>query len=127
VILSGRLIDIHNNFEFVGFDYNVANRQLTLTWIKSAGNWVPENEFKRLTFSHNNISFLTITQKDESDDPSDNTCLSEVTFFPSTQRDITDSFLTQKKPNQDDDILYFFQNGQTIRICSEEIYLMIHQ
>lgn len=36
--IAGRLIDLHNNFDFVGFDYNVADREIKLHWKKSSGD-----------------------------------------------------------------------------------------
>jgi hypothetical protein len=32
--IAGRHIDLHNNFDFVGFDYNVADREIKLNWKK---------------------------------------------------------------------------------------------
>ena len=41
---EGRAIDLHNNFDFVGFDYNVAERQVKLSWKKSSGHWVDKTK-----------------------------------------------------------------------------------
>ena len=33
-------LDLHNNFNFSGFDYSIAERELELNWIRSDGDWV---------------------------------------------------------------------------------------
>ncbi|MBL0125469.1 MAG: hypothetical protein IPP88_23345 [Betaproteobacteria bacterium] len=35
--------DLHNNFDFRGFSYDVATRQLTLRWTRGIGEWVPND------------------------------------------------------------------------------------
>ena len=34
-------LDLHNNLEFVGCDYSVKDRTLTVRWEKGQGDWVP--------------------------------------------------------------------------------------
>ena len=43
--IAGRHIDLHNNFDFVGFDYNIADREIKLLWKKASGEWVDKKEF----------------------------------------------------------------------------------
>ena len=64
---------------------------------------------------------MTISDKDENSKVEDDTCLGEISFFPSTARKINDSITPQENPNEGDDILYFFENGQQIKIHCEEI------
>jgi hypothetical protein len=56
----------------------------------------------------------------------EDSCLGEITFFPSTAREINDSIVPQQKPNDGDDILYFFENGQLIRNHCKEIELSVN-
>lgn len=124
--IAGRLIDLHNNFDFVGFDYNVSDREIKLNWKKSSGDWVDKNEFSSLVLTHKGITFLKVIEQDEKSTYEDDSCLGEITFFPSTAREINDSIVPQTKPNDGDDILYFFENGQQIRINCKEIELSVN-
>lgn len=124
--IAGRLIDLHNNFDFVGFDYNIANREIKLHWKKSNGDWIDNNEFSSLVLTHKGVTFLRVIEQDEKSIHEDNSCLGEITFFPSTAREINDSIVPQSKPNDGDDILYFFENGQQIRIHCKEIELTVN-
>ena len=56
--IAGRHIDLHNNFDFVGFDYNVADREIKLQWKKTNGDWVDKNEFSSLVLTHKGVTFL---------------------------------------------------------------------
>lgn len=124
--IAGRHIDLHNNFDFVGFDYNVADREIKIHWRKSDGDWVDKNEFSSLVLTHKGVTFLKVIEQDEKSTYEDDSCLGEITFFPSTAREINDSIVSQTKPNDGDDILYFFENGQLIRIHCKEIELSVN-
>ena len=123
--IAGRHIDLHNNFDFVGFDYNVADREIKLHWKKSSGDWVDKNELSSLVLTHSAVTFLNVIDQDEKSTYDDDSCLGEITFFPSTLREINDSIIPQSKPNDGDDILYLFENGQRIRIHCEKIELSV--
>ena len=71
------------------------------------------------------MAFLRVIDQDEKSTYEDDSCLGEISFFPSTGREINDSIVPQTKPNDGDDILYFFENGQLIRIHCEQIELGI--
>ena len=124
--IEGWHIDLHNNFDFAGFDYNVADREIKIYWKKSCGDWVGKNEFSSLVLTHKDVTFLRVIEQDEKSSYEDNSCLGEITFFPSTAREINDSIVPQTKPNDGDDILYFFENGQLIRIHCKEIELIVN-
>ena len=124
---EGRYIDLHNNFDFVGFDYNVADREIKLNWKKSSGEWVDKNELSSLVLTHNSVTFLKVIDQDEKSTYDDDSCLGEITFFPSTEREINDSIVPQSKPNEGDDIVYMFENGQRIRIHCEQVELKLNQ
>jgi hypothetical protein len=123
IAITGRHIDLHNNFDFVGFDYDVAGSVIQLHWKKSSGDWVDKNEFSSLVLIHKGVTFLRVIEQDEKSTYGDDSCLGEITFFPSTAREINDSIVPQSKPNEGDDILYFFESGQRIRIHCEQIEL----
>ena len=124
---EGRHIDLHNNFDFVGFDYNVVAREIKLNWKKSSGDWVDKNELSSLVLAHKAVTFLKVIDQDENSNYDDDSCLGEITFFPSTAREINDSIVPQSKPNDGDDIIYFFENGQRIRIHCEQIELSVNK
>jgi len=123
---EGRHIDLHNNFDFAGFDYNVADREIKLNWKKSNGDWVDKNEFSSLVLTHRAVTFLKVIDQDEKSNYEDDSCLGEISFFPSTAREFEDSIIPQSKPNDGDDIKYFFESGQIIIIHCDQIELSVN-
>ena len=94
--IAERQIDLHNNFDFVGFDYNVAYREIKLHWKKSIGDWVDKNEFSSLVLIHRGVTFLKVIDQDEKSNYDDDSCLGEITFFPSKARELNDSMGKQR-------------------------------
>jgi hypothetical protein len=123
VTIDGRLIDLHNNFNLVGFNYHTFARQFEIKWVRATGDWIKSEEVSELVLTHKNVSYLTITDRDENSGIEDEKCLGEISFFPSKNRDMNESMKMQAQPAVDDDILYFFENGQLIRLCCEKVEL----
>ena len=121
---ENRHIDLHNNFNFIHFEFNIETMTLVLKWVKSPSDWVQEDELPHLALLHKNVSYLNVSPRDPEMPLSEDSCLSNVTFFPSSSRDISDSIFDKSFPNGDDDILYMFQSGQVIRVHCEEIELI---
>jgi hypothetical protein len=105
----------------------LADREIKLHWKKSNGDWIDKNEFSSLVLTHKGVTFLRVIEKDEKSINEDDSCLGEITFFPSTEREKNDSIVSQSKPNDGDDIIYMFENGQRIRIHCEQIELKIYK
>ena len=122
VLLNGIHIDLHNNFEFKKI--TEFKNDVEIEFIKSTGDWIPENEFEKLTFLHINVTFKNSTNGDNSEFPADENTLSGITFFPKSSREINDGFMEHKKPNEDDDIIYLFENGKMFRLNCERIELI---
>ncbi|PZW36912.1 hypothetical protein LX95_02926 [Mesonia algae] len=122
VQLNGIHIDLHNNFEFK--EISEFENNVRIEFIKSTGDWVHENEFEKLTFLHQNVTFKNSDDGDNSESPQDENTLSGITFFPKSTREINDGFMGQKKPNKNDDIVYLFENGKMFRLNCERIELI---
>jgi hypothetical protein len=123
VTIDGRLVDLHNNFDLDGFSYDTSSRLFEIKWTQTKGDWIKSDEINELVLVHKNVSYLTITDRDENSRIEDDKCLGDISFFPSKNRDMDDSIITQAKPTDFDDILYFFENGQLIRVCCQTIEL----
>tara|TARA_B100000949_G_scaffold235053_1_gene256265 strand:- start:3559 stop:3972 length:414 start_codon:yes stop_codon:yes gene_type:complete len=122
VTLNGVHIDLHNNFVFC--EISESENIVEVDFVRSKGNWVHENEFKRLKFCHKNVSFKNTLEGDNIEYPEDENILSVISFFPKTMRDINDGFRQNSKPDKDDDIIYLFENGKMIRLNCDNVELI---
>lgn len=121
--LSGRSIDLHNNFDFLGFEYRTDDMSAILRWRKTDGEWVRPDELQSVTIEHRSVSFMKVTERDPDLPPTEDGCLSSVTYYPSSDREGNDGICERVLPEDHDDIVYTFQSGQTIRIGCKEIKL----
>jgi hypothetical protein len=110
------LIDLHNNFDLINLNYQVKEVTLVLRWIKSNGAWVPSNEFSYIELIHSKVNYLMVHPSEPNASLEDKTCISELGYFPSSQRNINDCFNMNTLPEDGDDIIYAFESGQIIRI-----------
>ncbi|GAA4325453.1 hypothetical protein [Flaviaesturariibacter amylovorans] len=116
---ENRHIDLHNNFLFEGFNYDLAKAQVTLHWVKDTGDWISSDELAAIAITHFDVTFFKVQPMSETVPLIDSQTLSEVTFYPSDERNEDERFLDQSVPDVDDDIIYSFLGGQIIRIgCS---------
>jgi len=122
VTLNGVHIDLHNNFEL--FEVWESENMVEVDFVKSNGNWVHEHEFKKLKFCHKNVSFKNTLEGHNIEFPEDENILSVISFFPKTMRDINDGFRRNSKPDENDDIIYLFENGKMIRLNCDHIELI---
>lgn len=117
----GMYIDLHNNNDFVGFECDVAQMILKLSWIRSNEKWAESAGYSEVQLTHLGVSYLKIIDRVDNRSRNETNCLGELTFFPSTERETNDSFMPHSKPNEGDDILYLFENGRHIRVHCDEI------
>jgi hypothetical protein len=125
LIFEDRLIDLHNNFDFQGFEYNNLTHTLTLSWYKATDDWVGVDELAKVILIHREVSYLKIMPQDMDFHKGDEFCLAHVTFFPSSDRDSNELLSEQENPNEGDDMIYSFQNGQIIRVGSQEVIMVV--
>ena len=119
---NDKLIDIHNNFDFIGFDYRLRENQLKLFCQRSFGSWVNKDEPEGITLIHNGVENLVIENQNKNREDS----LTELTFFPKDESRINGELTLREKPKNDDKILYIFESGQIIHIECEEILIELN-
>lgn len=122
VRLNGIYIDLHDNFEFKRI--SEFNNNVHIEFIKSFRDSVHKNEFEKLTFTHNNVTFKNSANGENSKFPEDENTLSEISFIPDSMQEIDNVFIKQNKPNENDDIIYLFENGKMFRLNCERIDLI---
>ncbi|MBI3219260.1 MAG: hypothetical protein HYZ44_07090 [Bacteroidetes bacterium] len=120
---ADHFFDLHNNYVFVSMEQLNETDEIVVLFKKSDGEWAARETVKEIRLKHRGVSYLNVQEKDADAAPEDETCLSDITFFAREDRDTNDSLLIQTTPNVTDDILYFFQSGQLIRIGCESIEL----
>jgi predicted flavoprotein YhiN len=125
ILFDGSRIDLHNNFLFKGFNYDLVNRQVILHWSKGIGDWIPVTEFETVTITHFGVSYFIVLQTSVNLSIDDQRTLSEVSFFPSSEREEMEQCLDKMQPDENDDIIYTFIGEQVLRIGCEDVVLKV--
>lgn len=73
--------DIHNNFDFISFNYSLAKREIVLNWVKGTGNWVPNNSPKSIHLIIRGISLFKAKERDTDMPFTEDDCLSSIGFL----------------------------------------------
>jgi hypothetical protein len=123
VLYNGKTIDLHNNFDLIRIEHFVKDNSVMLYWIKSTGAWAVSEAYQQVTIIHEGVSFFTILPASGELPIHENSSLEAVTFYPSSNRNENEFFLDQEEPLGEDDIIYAFVGGMTIRVGCDEVIL----
>ena len=118
-------LDLHNNFDFEEFSYNIERRQLRLKWKGTKADWVPDDNPSKVVITIYEVEFLKIVPRANEMPFSEDTCLSDLTYYSSCERNQDECVYEQKTPTENDDIIFKFQSGQVIRTKGSEIIVDI--
>ena len=56
--LNGIELDLHNNFDFISANTEISDKQISLHFRKSTGDWAIKTEYQNLYFILDNYTFL---------------------------------------------------------------------
>lgn len=112
---NDKYLDLHNNFDFRSFHYDIPSRQLELIWTRSHEDWADEHipAFK-LVFR--DVNYLKIRERDSTLPDTDDSCLSLIGFLPKDARTDFDSFVNSNNATNSDDLNILFQSDQGFKI-----------
>ena len=110
------LYDLHNEYDFIKYIFDIEKNSVTL-YFKS----ISSEEI--ILLKHSSIIYFNSFKKIENNSIviEDSNTLANISFFESLDRDTNDSINIRKIPNVDDDIIYFFENEDFIRLKSKSI------
>lgn len=117
--VAGTSFDLHNNFDFTGFEYDTAARKLLLNWRKGLGAWLPTTDPQTIQIELLEVSHFSASPRVEGRSPSDDECLDCVSFIEPTQH-IDESFTTSAPPADDWHYAFQFESGLVLRVKAEE-------
>ena len=118
-------LDLHNNFDFVGFSFDGIKRELKLNWVGTQAEWVLEDNPSKLTISIENVEYLKILPREDGVPFTEDSCLSDFTYYSSSERDEDGCVYYQEKPTTNDDIIFKFHSCQIIRVKGSSVNVEI--
>jgi hypothetical protein len=122
---EGRDFDLHNDYDFTGFSYSIAERVVELSWIRSPRDWVRRDMPARLILSCRGVAHLSATGRDLEMPFTEDDCLSQLSFAVA-DGSIEYSVVASSASATFDSSwhwLFSFMSGFTLRIAGETAHL----
>ena len=121
---NGIELDLHNNFDFIAENTEISDKQITLYFRKSKGDWARNTKFEKIYFILDNYTFLKQISP-QTEFIEDDSCLSGLTYFDSDFREENYSLFDRAVPNESDDIIFSFESERIIRVNCDSITLKV--
>lgn len=110
-------LDLHNNFDFLGFDYSVEHRALLLRWRRSTGDWVASGTPASVTIEFREVSEFRFQPRDSAMPFTEDDCVSSFGYW--TDEDWADGVIVAE-PSQTPDPKWLtavdFMSGAVIAV-----------
>jgi len=81
LVQSKHELDLHNNFDFLGFNYSVENRTLLLNWKRSNGDWVAPETPQSLNVEFREVSEFRFMPRDAEIPFTEDDCLNSFGYW----------------------------------------------
>jgi len=117
--VAGVVYDLHNNFDFIGFSYDVANRSLLLRWKRGAGTWVPADSPASIEISMLEVSHVSASPRSPDLPYTEDDCLDCVSFVEPNQA-TEECFVTESPIPPETHYVFQFMSGFALRVQAEE-------
>lgn len=119
VNFNGRQIDLHNNFDFVGFKYSSKTNNLYLIWLKSEGEWISSDEFNEVEIAFKNVTFLKVRRDElKKGGAGSSKTLSLLGYLHPDDVEIMDGSLDEIEANSDYHMIFLFEDNLAIKVGS---------
>lgn len=114
--------DLHNCFDFVGFDYDIASRALSLRWKPSS--YASANEQCSLTVAFRNVIHFSATPRESAIPFTEDDCLDFIGFVqpdPLTEHNLQ----IASPPTPNEHYVFNFMSGLSLRVYAEVVECQI--
>jgi len=126
LVQSPHELDIHNNFDFLGFDYSVEHRTLLLRWRRSPEAWVASGTPAALTIEFREVSEFRFMPRDSAQPFTEDDCVSSFGYW--TDEDWADGVIVAE-PSQSPDPKWLtavdFMSGAVIAVQAASAHAQI--
>jgi hypothetical protein len=119
--LGDKHLDLHNNFDFKGFSFDIDTRKLTLNWNGKNADWVPTDNPSTLSITVFDVDYLKVIPRNVDTPLTEDNCLSDFTYYSSLERQDDECVLMKETPSNDDDLIFKFESEQIIRVKGSKI------
>ncbi len=121
---EGNYLDLHNNYSFISFNYNIRTQQVELKWVKNQGEWAEKELYNELKIIFNSVYVFKVNPRDVELPFSEDECLDCIGYLHPDDIELMDGFLTPDFADDSYHLVFGFQSGLFIKIYAETVYLV---
>lgn len=125
LVYQSQHFDLHNNYDFIGYNSNIDRKEFSLFWKVNSGEWVPGKLPKTLKVNIYGVHYLLVHFEDQNYPLTESKTLMDLTYNPSCDRTEHNLVINQPEPTSDDDIIFKFQDESLIRVKGEKLELLV--
>lgn len=81
LVQSSHELDLHNNFDFIEFNYSVKNRLLLLSWRRNDGEWVASGTPESVIIEFREVSEFRFTPRDSKLPFTEDDCINSFGYW----------------------------------------------
>ncbi len=116
-------LDMHNNYDFLGFDYSVEHRTLLMRWRRSQGAWVASNAPSSVTVEFREVSELRFQPRDSALPFTEDDCVSSFGYW--TDEDWADGLIDTPRPDPNWLTAVDFMSGAMLAVQASSAHARI--
>lgn len=121
---KGKFLDLHSNYDFIKFSYDVSSQAVFLEWNKSQGEWSVKEPFEKLIMKFSSISIFAMRSRDRQKPFSEDNCLSYIGYLHPDDFEVMDGFLPEKLANDSYHLVLGFESGMVIKLFCNDVELI---
>lgn len=125
--VCGSYIDLHNNFDFKGLEYDVSNRVLRLHWALGAGDWIPKNSPAEIQLVFRGVYLFKAKERDSQLPFSEDDCLSTLGFIGNDLINEVEGFCDLQPSENTTHLNISFMSGFALKVGCETATCLINK
>ena len=119
-------LDLHNCFDFVGYQYQPKEKRIQCEWKKTIGDWVSPELPEKVYLDFEGVSNFAAQKREDEIPFSEDDCLSSISFLPKELNEEFDAVCPDFR-SADEHISLSFQSGSCIKIWADSVTLETKQ
>lgn len=121
LLADAKYLDLHNCFDFVGYEYCPTERFMQLRWNRGTGEWISADLPQGLTLTFVQVSNVAVHQRDDEKPFTEDNCVSHITFLPPALNEEFGAVCPGER-FPDEHMSLTFQSGAGIKIWAESVH-----
>ncbi|WP_203322969.1 hypothetical protein [Pseudoxanthomonas beigongshangi] len=122
---DARRFDLHNDFEFVEFLYNLTKRTLVLRWHRRSRKWVKPTDPVELRLAFSGVYLFKVRERDPDVPYTEDDCLSAIGFMWDDMVEEMNGFARNEPIEGCTQVAAMFMSGLSIKVGAESVALVV--